>query len=309
MDGQPGGRDHRLGYDVARAGRLQHFGGLLDGLAHHRALVLAPVAADAERGDAPGIDLLGVEGHMVLLPRETLAEGVQPELPRPRAGELALEVGSEARHGDPASPSHALRGPLEPVAAHEIGGRLGDVGETGDVDAVGTPAARGAVLPAIEDGARVVAHGVVHEVLAEHAARVGQAVGEVGRRRVEEDARRFKGRSPEEDGARVELQLLVGLAVDYAHAGYASAPRVPDDAGHHAVGAESQAAGRFRRGQGRVDGAEVAAGAAAAVAGAAVVAGAAALVIAGEHGRAADGHAPGSAERAPDRIPHVLLDA
>ena len=203
----------------------------------------------------------------------------------------------------------ALRRALEPVAAHEIGGWLGNVGETRNVDAVGTPAARGAILPAVKDGRRVIAHGVVHQILAQHAARVGQAVGEVGRRRVEQDACRFQGRSPEEDGAGVELKFFVALAVDDAHAGHPPPLRIPDDAGHHAVGPEGQAAGGFRRGQGRVDGAEVAAGAAAAVAGTAVVAGSAALVIACEHRGTADGHAPGSAERALDRVAHVLLDA
>src|SRR5205807_1954992 len=59
-------------------------------------------------------------------------------------------------------------------------------------------------------------HDVVHEVLAERAARVREPRGEAWGLRVEEDAGRLERRGAQEDDARAELERLVGLGVDDA---------------------------------------------------------------------------------------------
>ena len=133
--------------------------------------------------------------------------------------------------------------------------------------------------------------------------------GKSGGLRVEQNARRFQRGRPEEDRARVELHLVVGLGVDHADAADPSGARIPDHLGDDAVGAQGHAAGGFRGGQGCVERAEVAAGAASPVTGAAVVAGAAPLVVAGENRGPSDRHAPRAAESAVDGTRHVLLDA
>ena len=69
-----------------------------------------------------------------------------------------------------------------------------------------------------------MAHGVVHEVVAERSAGVRQALGEVGGGGVQQDAGRLERRSREEDDTGRELERLARLPIDHVHGRHAAVP-------------------------------------------------------------------------------------
>src|SRR5256886_13066586 len=140
------------------------------------------------------------------------------------------------------------------------------------IDPVGAVAVDGVVFHARDRPPSPAAHDVVHEVLAERAARVREPRGEAWSLRVEEDAGRLERRGAQEDDARPELERLVGLGVDDAHAGGAVAPLVVEDALDDAVRAQREPPGGARRRERHADAVEVRVRDAAALARPAVVA-------------------------------------
>src|SRR5205807_125235 len=152
-------------------------------------------------------------------------------------------------------------------------------------------------------------HDVVHEVLAERAARVREPRGEAWGLRVEEDAGRLERRGAQEDDARAELERLVGLGVDDADPRGAFAPLVVQHALDHAVGTQREPAGGARRRERHADAVEVRVRDAAALARPAVVARRAPAVRRREDRDAPDRHDPLRAEALRDALAHHLLGA
>ena len=230
-----------------------------------------------------------------------------PKPPRKTChGRAALHAALEPR----AEPGDGVRMPplaedgpaLEAVAAQEAGLARVEVAETRDVDAVGPVAAR--VGDAPEHGQRAAgaaAHHVVHQVVAEHAAGVGDAVRVPARRGVQHDARGLQRRGAQDDDLAGRLALAARQPVHVADAG-ALPFRVGRDVADDGVRNERQPPRGGRRRQRAVRAAVVRAGPAAAPAGAAVVAGRAAVQRARQHRRAADG------QRAPEAVRHRLLE-
>jgi len=145
---------------------------------------------------------------------------------------------------------------------------------------------------------------VIHQILADLAARIGESIAGV-----EQDPGRLDGGRAQEDDARLELERVLRLPIDDAYAGRPAAPLVVGDAVHDAVRPQGEAAGRLRGGQRGVDAREVGARDAAAMARPAVMARRPAVMRLGEHGAAANRDHPFARPRAPDRVPHRLLDA
>ena len=115
-----------------------------------------------------------------------------------------------------------------------------NVAEARHIDAVGTAAHGDLIFVAGYAAAGSAAHGVVHEIASELAARIGQAGGELGSRGIQQDSRGLQGRCVEEDNATVELEGGFGLPVDYAHARYSFFGRIVDQAVDHAVRAKRE---------------------------------------------------------------------
>src|SRR6266540_1459957 len=140
-----------------------------------------------------------------------LAEPVEAEAPGTGLLQLALKIGAEAHHLAAASPAIPATAALEPVAAHEVLRRRGHVPKARDVDAVGAIAKVDLVGGGVDAAVRSAAHDVIHDILAELSARVAEP-------RVEQDARGLERRRVEEDDASLELERVLRLAVDHAHA-------------------------------------------------------------------------------------------
>jgi hypothetical protein len=107
-----------------------------------------------------------------------------------------------------------------------------------DVDAVGTIAKRHFVFVPGHHAAGAAAHVMIHEIVAELAARIGQAVGKLGSRRIKKDARGFERGSAEEEDAGFELESGFGLRVDDADTRDLPRIRIEYKAVNHAVGAD-----------------------------------------------------------------------
>src|SRR5437773_2498123 len=131
--------------------------------------------------------------------------------------------------------------PLEAVASQELRMRRLHIAEPGDVNPVGAIPVGRAVFHAGDHAPRAAAHGVVHQVLAQLAARVSEPGREAGGLRVQEDARGFEGRRTQEDDARAELERLLSLPVDDAHSRGAAALLVVDQTVHDAVRPQREA--------------------------------------------------------------------
>ena len=145
-----------------------------------------------------------------------------------------------------------------------MGFTLPDIAKAGHVDAVGPVADRIPIGGTVDSTVCSAAHDVIHQVLPDLAARVGDS-------REQEDARGLDRRGTEEDDPRFELERVLGLRIDHAHTGGAPAAAVEGDAVHHAVRTQGQSARGLRRRQRGVDAREVGARDAAAVTGPAVV--------------------------------------
>src|SRR3989442_2751713 len=205
--------------------------------------------------------------------------------------------------------STASAAPLKSVAAQEVRAQRLHVAEPGDVDAVGTVAVDGGVFHARDGAVRPAAHRVVHQVPAQLAARVGETGGEARPLGVEQDARRFECRGTQKHDARAELERLVGLPVDDAHARRPVTLLVVDDAVNDTVGPEREPPRGARHRQRHADAVEVGVGDAAALARAAVVTRRASPVRCREDRHPADGDDALGGEALRDPVPDDLLGA
>ena len=148
---------------------------------------------------------------------------------------------------------------------------------------------------------------VIHQVVAEHAARIGEAVRELGRRRVEQERADSSACAATMHGARVHFLHLARVAIDVHHAGRLGRLRVHQDLVDHRVGDERRVARLERVGNGRERGVEVRVRLAALLARAAVVAGRAAVERLGDVRGAAN--RDGVAKLLLDPGPHLHLGA
>ena len=133
---------------------------------------------------------------------------------------------------------------------------------------------------------------MVHQIVAQYTARVGEAVGEARRRGVEEDPSGAERRGADEHQAGVVFAGRLGLRVHDAHAGHAVRGGVVQHGVHDAVGDDGEPSGGLcRRQRGRLA-REVRPGRAAALARAAVVTGQTITDALRQDGHAPDGHVP-----------------
>ena len=159
----------------------------------------------------------------------------------------------------------------------------------------GTPLSTGSVP------AGAAAHHVVHQIVPEHAAGIGNAVRMAARRGVQHDPRRLQRRRAQDDDAAGHLAVVAGQPIHVVDAG--TLPLiVGGDVADDGIRDEREPAGGRRGRQRAVRTAVVRAGAAAAAAGAAVVAGGPAVQRPRQHRRAADG------QRATEAVRNSLLE-
>ena len=148
---------------------------------------------------------------------------------------------------------------------------------------------------------------VIHQVVAEDAARVRQAVGVARRRRVEQDAGGLERLGAQHDGLRVDLANLTGHAVDVDHPARLVGLVVHQHLVDHRVRDVRGASRLDRVGDGGECGVEVRVRLAAALARAAEVTGGAAVDRLRQVGDAADRQR--ASELRLDRVARVLLGA
>ena len=148
---------------------------------------------------------------------------------------------------------------------------------------------------------------VVHQVVAEGAARVAEAARVLRVLRVEQDAGRLERLRREHHGAAADLPRLARDAVDVEQPRRAVRARVRQHLVDHRVRHVRAVAAGERVGHGRERRVEVGVGDAAPVARPAVVAGRAPVERAGDVGHAPDRHGP--AELALDALAQPLLAA
>src|SRR5215467_1238461 len=112
--------------------------------------------------------------------RQTLAEARERHAPWTGPAQHVLEVHPDAGHVDATGPAFPAASALIAVAALKILLLGFHVAETRHVDAVGPVAKRHLVFVAGYDAGCTRAHVMVHQVVPEFAAAVGQAVGKFG---------------------------------------------------------------------------------------------------------------------------------
>ena len=159
-----------------------------------------------QRGNAPGVEFFLVHFDVVVVIGEALAETADAHVPGAGHFQRVLEFRAEAAHAHAAGPAVAAAAALIAVAADEILVLGFYVSKARDVDAIGAIAERHFVFVAGHSAAGAGAHVVIHEVVAEFAAGVGEAVGKFGRGGIQQDARGFERGSADEKDARFEFE-------------------------------------------------------------------------------------------------------
>src|SRR5207245_1228395 len=210
MDGEARRSDFLRDVDVSRAGSGKHFGGLHSDVFGHGTLVLAPVTVNLERGNAPGVGFLLVDFDVIVVIGKALTESAHAQTPLSGHFEGVLEIRANTDSVEATGPTFAAAAALVAVAAEEILLLRFHVAEARDVDAIGTIAEWHFVLVAGHFAAGAAAHVVVHEVVAEFAAGVGEAVGKFGSGGVEENASRFERGGANEKDASFEFESGLG---------------------------------------------------------------------------------------------------
>ena len=160
------------------------------------------------------------------------------------------------------------------------------------VDAVRPTAERVLIFHARHRPPRPGAEAMVHDVLAQRPAGVGQAVGPVLALRVEENPGRFERGGTEKYQTGAVLGRLHRDGVDDPNPARSSGGGVVEDAFHHAVGPERHPTSLSGGGQGGSQAAEIGMGDTAPLAGPAIVAGGPAVVVLGQDRGPPDGEDP-----------------
>src|SRR6266851_2977557 len=289
VNGETRRRDLLFHGYVLRAGGGEHFRSLHGDVLGHGELVFAPAAVDFQCGDAPSVEFFLVHLDVIIVIGQAFAESADSQTPRPGHAKHVFEIRAEADFVDAAGPAFAAPAALVAVTAQKISLLGLYVSKARNVNAVGAIAERHFVFVAGHFAAGAASHVVIHEVVAEFAAGVGEAAGKFESRGIEEHARGLEGRAANKKDAGLEFESAFGLRVNDANAADAAGIRIEDQAVHDAVRADGEAAGFLRGGKRRIEAAEIGTRDAAAMANAAIVAGGASLVDAREHGRTADG--------------------
>ena len=149
---------------------------------------------DAQCGNAPGVPHLRIDVAVIIEARQGFAESAQIDAVRSRqhgflvARAETLRAKVEARTG----------AALESVPANKarMPRSVRYIAKANHIDAIGAMRRARRTGRGIEAGQiarRAAAHRVIHQVMAQHAARIGQAGGISARGRVQQDARRFQG--------------------------------------------------------------------------------------------------------------------
>src|SRR5436309_5739643 len=132
-----------------------------------------------EHWNSPGITLFLVEFDEVVVIGQAFAIAVEAELPWAGLAQGPLEFGAEANLPDAPSPSFAEALALKSVTAQEVWVPGLHVAETRHINAVGTPADDMAIFHAGEGSVSSAGLYMVHQVVAEFAAGVCQAIREL----------------------------------------------------------------------------------------------------------------------------------
>src|SRR5439155_26890572 len=144
--------------------------------------------------------------------RARLAAAAAAEVPASCLDQSLLVLSTEARLRDAAYPKRPTETAMETIPAQKRRFTLPDIAKAGHVDAVGPVADRIPIGGAVDSTVCSAAHDVIHQVLPDLAARVGDS-------REQEDARGLDRRGTEEDDPRLELERVLRLPVDHADPG------------------------------------------------------------------------------------------
>src|SRR5262249_32275479 len=109
---------------------------------------------------------------------------------------------------------------LKAISTQEIWILALHVAKAWNINSVRATAVNILVFIARNAPAGSTSHGVIHEIMAELAAGVGEAVGKFRTRRIERDGRRLQSGCIEENDAALEFESLFGLPVNHAHTGH-----------------------------------------------------------------------------------------
>src|SRR5438876_8501285 len=239
---------------------LEHLRRLTLHVLADRPLVLAPRAVDAQQWDPPLVLPLRVQVHVVLVARQALAVSLQRHPPRSRLAQALLQVRAQARLRRAAAPSLTTRSRLDPIASEEADLLLSvraEVAEPRDVGPRGPPAVDVLVLETGDDSFRAGLGDVVHQVVTQLPARVGEPGREARALRVQEDLGRGERRGAEEDESPGVLARLLGMCVDDTHARGPVPPFVVHHALYDRIGHDRQPPRLPRRRQRRAQAREV----------------------------------------------------
>ena len=275
-----------VGANIFCAGGFQHFSGGVAHVLDHGAFVFAVGHVDFEDRNAVNIFDAGVELDEIVPARENLAEAGDADA---GAGlEKSLFVGFAEAGRLPVEFRRRLA--LVAKAAEEflVGRSVLQVAETRDIDAewLNGPAERRFCAEYWKFAAAAAAADVRSEVMAKHAAGIGEAIRILGRGGIEQDADRFLRLGAENDGARVDFARLAGVAVDVENAAGAVAVRLHEDSVDHGIRNKRAVSGVEGVGDGGEGGIEIGVRHASALAGSAEMAWATAVDGLGEIGGA-----------------------
>ncbi len=180
---------------------------------------------------------------------QALAETAYPKAPRTRHFERVFEFNADSGLRGVGRPPVAASATLITIAADEFLLLGFYVAEARDVDAVRTIAERHFVFVTRHFAACARAHVVIHEVVAEFAAAIGETVGKFGSRGIEEDARGLQRGSTNEKDARLEFERGLRLRIDDANTTDAASLRIEDETVNDAVRANREPPGFLRGGE------------------------------------------------------------
>src|SRR5579871_1467433 len=168
----------RSRFDISCSDGREHLCGSDRHIFSHGLFVFVPGATYLERRNTPSVEFCFVQLDVILVVGQALAESIKAESPRAGPAHRFLEVGAERHHLDTTFPSLAKRSALISIAAQELGMLRLYVAEARDVDAVWPTTDFNFVFVARNVTFRAGAHDVVHEIVAELATGVREAVGE-----------------------------------------------------------------------------------------------------------------------------------
>src|SRR5690349_10373112 len=142
-------------------------------------------------------------------------------MPRPRLAQAFFELDTKPGLGRTARPRRAARAGLNAIPAQkpELLALDTEIPKARNVGAGWSATVDVLIHQPRDDATRTGLGEMVHDVVTNLAARVGEARWETGAPRVEKNLRRPKRRGIEKHDARIILARLSRVGVDHAHAG------------------------------------------------------------------------------------------